>query len=492
MIEETITIHDKYQFEIKYEYKLNEKKNVNIYDIETYLFLPSNLGINRDSYKKEDFYNDLTSYIRLKTPSILLQDMLSGSKNPYDKLKGAISNLVSEQDQTVILDYEHQIKMFCSILKTSIRDHIDFIREKTGKTDIEDLVAQYISHVEAITSKYRDLRSMINIPTIRPRVFSVFLFGDEYTSHLIEAYTFSLLEFLKSSEIDIQGSLCSKLLDLVNSELNYRKEETYQSIPAKESDNEELLFRKSVLKKYIENVLFLNVRRQKEGRVAEQVFFSVAAGLAMLFAVVITFYFQEKYGRFTMPILIILVITYVFKDRLKELLRLYFSGKAKKLFLDYRTTIFDDNRHKVGFCRESFDFMSESRVPSQVRKIRDKDHITEIENGWVGERIMHYRKRIKLFRRKLLKAFSQNYQAEGINDIMRFNVASFLGKMDDPQKSLYVSEGDEYEEINGQRVYHVNMIIKYSTKSMSLCKRSRIVLNREGIKRIEEVSSNLD
>ena len=47
MIEENIEIHDRYQFELKLAYKLNKEKLYNYYNIETYLFFPINLGINK-------------------------------------------------------------------------------------------------------------------------------------------------------------------------------------------------------------------------------------------------------------------------------------------------------------------------------------------------------------------------------------------------------------------------------------------------------------
>ena len=80
-----------------------------------------------------------------------------------------------------------------------------------------------------------------------------------------------------------------------------------------------------------------------------------------------------------------------------------------------------------------------------------------------------------------------DYQVESINDIMRFNVLKFLSKMDNPKKSVYVSDGQTYQKIPGRRVYHVNMILKYFMKKNVFYKRFRIVLSRNGIRRIEEV-----
>ena len=67
-VQEKIEIHDRYQFEIKYTYPLNQELPETDYLVETFIFIPNNLGVNADSYTKHDFYSDLQKYIRFKTP----------------------------------------------------------------------------------------------------------------------------------------------------------------------------------------------------------------------------------------------------------------------------------------------------------------------------------------------------------------------------------------------------------------------------------------
>ncbi len=100
-----------------------------------------------------------------------------------------------------------------------------------------------------------------------------------------------------------------------------------------------------------------------------------------------------------------------------------------------------------------------------------------------------YKKRIKLFCRKVEHIYL-DYRVESINDILRLNVSKFLSKMDNPQKPLYMHDENDYRKIYGERVYHMNMIIKYSMKNIALYKRFRIVLSQDGIKRIENVVSD--
>ena len=240
------------------------------------------------------------------------------------------------------------------------------------------------------------------------------------------------------------------------------------------------------LKKYMENVLFLDTRTRREGEVLEHTLFGIAAGVSMLFATAVLFISQSLYGTLSMPVFVALVIGYMFKDRIKELLRVYFSRAASGFLFDHKTKIYRDPQTVIGECRESFDFVDEATVPARIMKIRDRDHITEIESDWLREDVMRYRKRTKLSSKAVSDAYSE-FETHGINDIMRFNIADVTQHMGDPRKELYVLDKDDYRRIKAERVYHLNMILRYGGNDQVRYKRLRIVLNRRKIKRIETV-----
>jgi hypothetical protein len=276
-------------------------------------------------------------------------------------------------------------------------------------------------------------------------------------------------------------------MDLIAQEVNYRESRQYLSIPTDENDNEQLIYRRNVLKKYMHNVLFLNSSTKHEGRFIEHGLFGIAAGISMLFATVVLFLSQSVYGPLTLPVFAALVIGYMFKDRIKELLRVYFSKKISSALFDHKTRIYSSTHHPIGHCRESFDFIDEAKVPDRIMKIRDRDHITEIESDWISENILRYRKRIKLSSRAI-SAVYRDVETDGIHDIMRFSVAGFTRRMGDPRKELFVLGEDDYRKVKAERVYHFNMILRYGGVERVRYKRFRIVLNRRRIKRIEAVS----
>jgi hypothetical protein len=74
-IQQAVKPHDKYQIEIKLDYSLDEGKKTT-YQVSTYIFIPPSLGINKNTYSKEDFYRDIQNYIRLKTPTLILREFI--------------------------------------------------------------------------------------------------------------------------------------------------------------------------------------------------------------------------------------------------------------------------------------------------------------------------------------------------------------------------------------------------------------------------------
>ncbi len=486
-VDETIRIRDLHQFEIKLHYPLSRENAAVAYDLECYIFVPHSLGMNRANYSKARFYDDLQAHIRFKTPSISLTEIEGRQDSPLNRLETSADPLQRGGHNADVDAFEYQLKLFCCILQSSLRDFVTFIGVTADPDDRGRLVQQYLSTAVAITDAYRALRPKIILPAVPPRASAIYAFGDEYVSLLVERNCYDLLGRLR--EADAPGLRTSQraIMDLVAREVRYRESHRYPSIPTDKNDNEQLIVRRNVLKKYMHNVLFLDTRTRQEGKVIEHGLFGIAAGISMLFATVVLFLSQSLYGPLTLPVFLALVIGYMFKDRIKEMLRVYFSRMVSSVLFDHKTRIYSDPHNPIGHCRESFDFIDEAKVPDRIMKIRDRDHITEIESEWVSESVLRYRKRIKLSSRAISSAF-HDIDTDGINDIMRFNIADFTRRMGNPRKELFVLDEDDYRRVKAERVYHINMILRYGGGDRVRYKRLRIVLNRRKIKRIETVS----
>ncbi len=483
MIEDLVKIHDKFSVEIKLGFIARKKQEISDFAVNTWMFIPNSLDINRVTYEKSDFYRDLKSNIRLITPIYLLRDIAIREKEPFALVEKSFEDLASQPSRTHVSEYEYHIRMFVSIVKSALRQDINHILNNGMNDDIEYLVDSYIANIGIIAENYRQLKRVINVSTISKDLMDYYLFGDEFLSNLIEQHSFKLLDGLEKTGKSSPG-IHTRLMHIITSEVNYKKEKAYPVVE-KESPfrNRDLVFRLSLLKKYVENELFLTTNKRRDGVLVEQIYLSLAAGISMIFATAIAFSFQQKFGNFTMPFFVALVVSYMLKDRIKELSRYYFAHKLGRRFFDHRTDVTLSD-HKIGWSKESMDFIQESKVPAEVLKIRNRSAILEANNRNNSEKIILYRKLVRL-NRKSLDDCSQ-YPTSGMNDIIRFNVSNFIQKMDNPIVPLFIpGDNGSISIVKGEKMYYINLVFQFKNEEQLEYKRYRIALNRKGIREIE-------
>lgn len=486
MIDEIVKIHDKFQFEIKFTYEPNEKSRRTRYAVETFIFLPKSLGIDLNSYPRNMFYDDVKSYIRLKTPRVLLKNIFD-ENSPLNNLEKSVEMLAHSQNNANSADYEYRIKIFCSILKSALRDEIAFLEKNKNCNDIEKNISIFLMELDGLTTKFRKLAKTIKVASITEKSKDLYSYADEYISILLNESRHELYEILEKSDTKKSTSTMEFIIKRAKEEISHRKESGYQSIPSEENDNEVLISRKSTLKKLMGRILYLNRKTKADGAFAEQLILAFVAGLAATLMTGVTLISKNKIGDFTLMVFIALVLVYIFKDRMKDILKIYFSNLVRKFFADKKIEIYTNHGHRIGILRESFSFIREDEVPKQVRSARARDFTSKADEDLHDEEIMLYRKDIRLISERFMETFP-DFQIDGINDITRFNVTHFLRRMDNPQVDVFIPKKNDYMKVIASRVYHINIVIKnISDKNKISFNSLRIVLNRDGIKRIEEV-----
>ena len=484
MIDENVKIHDQFSIEMKVGFVAKQKQKINNFAFNVWMFIPNSLDINRFTYTKDDFYKDLTSHIRLITPAYPLRSLADPTSSPFSLLEKSILVLAKEPNKESQQDYENQLKMYLSILKSSLREEVSHIINGKLDSDRDSLVDSYLLNTGKITHEYRSLRQIIHVPSVSDELMDYFLFGDEFMSNLIEEYTFRMIEMLVLHHPFLGDRKKKSLLDRIQEEKAYKESHGYLVVEKNDhSNNQELVFRLGMLKKYIESNLFLDVKKRKDGVWVEQLLFSVAAGLSMIFATFIAFSFQQKYGSFTVPVFVALVVSYMLKDRIKELARYYFAHRLSRRYFDHKIDISTHN-HEIGWVRESMDYISEQNVPGEVLKMRDRSSILEANNRASSESIILYRVLMQL-NRESIDANSE-FPVAGVNEIFKLNISNFIRKMDNAEFPLYqIKEDESIEIIPGEKIYYLNLILQAREELIWGYKRYRVVFNRKGIQKIE-------
>jgi len=486
MIDILAKIHDKFSLEFKVGFRARRKVKISNFVMNTWIFVPNSLDINVQTYTRENFYRDLRSNVRLITPVFLVRDIARGEAHPLHHLETTLNSMASSPTRSNIAEYEYQIKMFSAIFKSSIRDQIKYIFTTALPEDRCVLFDNFLDDVNITLDKYRSLAQIIKTSTVTLENFNYFLFGDEFMSNLIEQQFFNLLVSLEHHNKEFASLYRDRILKVIEIENHHKKSHGYHVVSIDSTNkNRDLVFRRGVLKKYIEGDLFLNARKKRDGVVAEQVYYSLAAGVSMVFATTVAFSFQHTFGNFTMPFFVALVVSYMLKDRIKELMRYYFAHKRSAKYFDNKITI-SVKHNQIGWSKEGFDFISENNVPKEVIQARSRSPLLEADNRYTKEKIILYRKMMRVDREKLDE--SSHYQVSGINEIIRFNVSSFMFKMDNPDIPLYVTKEDKsVEKLMGSKIYYLNFIIQLKYEDFEHFKRYRVIFNRSGIKEIEEL-----
>ena len=497
-IHQRIRAHDRYQVEFKLEYELLPKHRTR-YKISTYIFTPKSLGVNQHTYAKAQFYRDLQNYVRLKTPVFTLDQLRNLPTSPLLHIGQLLEDANWLHDPARHDQLSNSFKFLCAILKVGLRRHLRFLkytcRHKASSGDRASGlcvgVQELLDNTHTIAQHYRAYRPQIQ-QAGHGEIGRAYELADEAISLVIEEAfnkTFSLVD--KCMPGTAGADLKAQLSTQAEVEVNHRRDSGYNSLLEPEGDNELFLFRTSVLKKFTSSVLYLKLAVKREGTAIEQMLLALAAGLSMIFATVVAFYAQQRFGMFTLPVFVALVVGYMFKDRIKELARLFFLRHTQNFLFDRRTMIRTiDNVHTLGFLREKMGFVPEEEVPTPILALRNQGLLTEIEQDGQTENILCYTKEVVLQGAAFRHVYKGGPPVTGISDIMRFDMRPYLRKMDDPIERWPYLQAGELRVARCVKTYHINVVTVYTvdkTQEFVKVERTLITLTRDGIRRLKHV-----
>ena len=391
MIRQKIKIHDSYSVEQKYWFELDKSADENHFEVKSWIAASKNLEVNRASFSRTRFYSTLKSHFRLMTPKYGIKYIVKESNSPFAHVQSAINQLGENLNPKSIADFEYHVKMYANIFKSSIRDRAAETTEEIDEfiEDVKKTVFAYGSlnkSIEELKQKVEQRKYESLLKTYRN--------GEEYIIFLSMKWAYELIS--ERPEMSI----------FVKEMIHYREERGYKGVSINDKEhNAEMIYKWSKFKRIHSSELFFTQNSKKDGVFIEQFYYSIAAGLSMIFATVIAFSFQQKYGNFTMPVFVALVVSYMLKDRIKEILRYYFAHKKRKKYFDNKISI-KIGKTQIALCKESFDFIPESNLPDFIKETIDVDNY----------QLSLYRKNIEIDK-SAVESHSE-YSIEGINNIV--------------------------------------------------------------------------
>ncbi|MFN4150441.1 MAG: hypothetical protein ACK4IX_05820, partial [Candidatus Sericytochromatia bacterium] len=233
-IRSSSTIHDRLQFETKFDFELSSNNTINKkkqYNVDVYFFLPQNTGINTDTYTRDNFYADLTNYFRIRTPELFKWDAHNFHEwsLPWSD-KYFLNHLSTQKRQKLVSVVIYEIKMFGCFINTQLK-RLQSIFSNIVKKKGEDffnsnkyllILENRLKKLQDVINKYRD--KYVN-PIKEQKILTddevkkAFSVVDEFISYRFEYIFIKIKNLLesKSKECYINNVIENMLL----SEINY-------------------------------------------------------------------------------------------------------------------------------------------------------------------------------------------------------------------------------------------------------------------------------
>ena len=477
--------HDNFSVEFKFGFEGKDKAELADFAVNSWVFVPNSMGINPDNYGKKQFYRDIKSNVRLITPVFSLHEIADPDALPFTSLQRAIDDLMKTSDTASADAFDYHLKMFGAIFKSSIRDFERHFRTAKVPENADAFLCGYVSDIRDILSRYRSLGTLMEEKGVSETLRGRFRLVDEFLSYITEMRTIRIIKKIDSSrQVSELASSREDLISLIKDERSYKQQNGYGIINKDKEQNRQLVYHHGMLKKFVESDLYIRLQKKKDGVAIEQLYYSIAAGVAMIFATAVAWHTQVRFGNITWPLFVVLVVSYMLKDRIKDLLRYYFAHKLGNKYYDNKAII-TIGQKKVGVIREGVDFISMANIPAEVMSLRSNAARIAETTKIFEEKIILYRKRITIDGKAL--AENDDYPMDGINEIMRLHLNRFTYKMDNPE--IPVATLDDNDEIvveKVQKIYYLNIVFQLQHADQVEYRRFRVVMTRDGVLRIEE------
>ncbi len=463
-------------------------------EIHYYLFSPPQLYVNRSTYTEERVLHKFQSHGRYSSPEITLEELLDeeNALSPLTVLKHYVDDLLKDVTAVAERNVIHELQTVVNSVrhenKACLQDCKDMV--KLGMVDdLAITLERWIENTQELTKKLRDyLESIKSKFSMDNRLMIAFFWADEALSIICEKQAIDL--YMVSNSIQQKApSVLGDLLSFSRSELDYRIEQDYSS---GSSNSETVQYRKAVLKKWTQSSLYLVPSISRWPRRVKEILAGTAAAIAMAFATLTAIFAEATFIRNSLQWALIVIIGYVFKDRIKEWLRLFFNAVLPRMMADEISSFISPKTNKkICSSRIKLKFIDPESLSAQIKEIR-KDRNNPFKDMLPKEDVIHYTRDFVMHPLSKQGLARERFPRENnFTLVTRIRLDDFLKEMDDPNDVVFRMDpnADELDQLNSERVYHLHLVIREYSKKEDLDNYSHytVVVNKSGIVRIEQM-----
>ena len=458
------------------------------YGVEITLVTPASLAVASGSYPKDRFYRDLVNHCRLHTPDLHCDDGIA-ALDEYLRLDLDL-RAKSQLAKRVV----HELRLFANHINARLK------RSFLGDSPRPDAAAT----LDEVVRMLRAFRDKYSAHARKP---TLLLDADVRQAILdIEEYTSTRLHsaLLRAMHLDPQ------IRAAVDDEERWRK--AHFGAPLGSTADQDTLehfhHRHSFLKKFVAQALHLERRQVRHDTWYRNIVAAAGAGVAATFAQFTQVQATAAQGahdfglRFAF-LMLLAVIAYIFKDRLKDLSKEYLATRVQSLLPDRRCwldyTRFAANGDELQIPVARFDEAVHYFPASQLDE----------ELAWVGRQlpdpvvhqpgayVIRYSKRLAIRPRALADL---GVSVLSLKDIFRLNTSEFLDHLDDPTKDVAAFDGEDgLLVLQAPKVYYVDVLIRTfaragqpegAPRTTVRLDTARLVLHKKGILRLDRPIEN--
>lgn len=463
MLIDAIKQHGKKQIEVKQKIRITDKTKKLKYRVDTFFIFPSALQITENNFKKEEFKHNLKCYLSLSEQS----PSLSGLRNELSELR-----LSPGQEE----ESDDFYRRFCLKYKTALQESSRSLMENQ-ELSVEETEA-FLQTVNKLLEEFRKIKSSQENSDHLVQLL------DKLDEYLTVVTAFCLRDL---SEVCI-GEPRNKILSFWQEVEKYRASRFPVESIEGESKESAFLMRWSFLKKFVQSSLFLDIRYKQGAPLLTHSIYGSAAALSMLFATVVAFFYQDKYGSLSRNLFFALVIAYIFKDRFKEIVRDWLSNVIFRRWIPDRRLFIFLGKKKVGCAKENFDFVSLNELPISNKDILQED-ARLLSDCFRQSKLTPYAcDSIFRYSREITLSASEFPDEACLIDIIRFNISEFLHNLGATSEGLPFF-CDNGKSPKGEKLYNIYLFRSFCVGEKSDSEVIRVTVNAKAVRRISIVKS---
>ncbi|MCA8921668.1 MAG: hypothetical protein KDD82_07635 [Planctomycetes bacterium] len=479
-----VSVHDASQLELVLDYALRpglpgEPAAAPRFDLQLFLVAPNAVDLDRAS--RERFLGDLTHRMRLHTPR-RQRGFGKGRIPALDRYLELGLDLGTKRRWAprVVQD----VKLFANRVNQCLKDTFERGELKPDLKYKRDL-RQAVKQVRVLRERYAHAvraNPLLFDETVREAVLG----AEEYLTAQVQSV-------LSRASLAGKRKATKALL-----------QEVGRRGSAADVDSDYALecysHRLSVLKKFVSSVLYVRLREVRRDRLYRNLAAACGAALAASFAEVTRYQTSMAMGTtdFGLRVAFFLalgVLAYVFKDRLKDFAKEYLGRVVSRRLperevmveFDYRDREGSERRLTLARQQESVDTGSTLELPPEVYYVWTR--LSPEQGRRPPCDALRYSKSLVVNTRAI---GALEYKRISFKDVLRFDVSSFLGNLDDParQLALFDSKRASSVLVTTSKVYYLDLVLRLTSRDgfgneQVRLEAVRVVLDKSGLLRVD-------